>query len=124
MRSKLPIRLAAAYSNPAVLDLGGSVDAVAGLVAKALKPGEIEAHHLAAALHDLAGDQHRVDILRAHIGHDRADGVIKRHDVETVGVQQDNVGLLAGRQRADLAVEAVRPPPSIVANSSTSRTVR
>src|SRR6266446_5074064 len=86
-----------------------SVDAVAGLVAKALQPGEIEAHHLAAALHDLAGDQHRVDILRAHIGHHRTDGVIKRHDVETVGAQQDDVGLLAGRQRADLAVEAVRP---------------
>jgi hypothetical protein len=38
------------HSNPTVLDLRGSVDALAGLVAKALEPGEIEAHHLAATL--------------------------------------------------------------------------
>jgi hypothetical protein len=79
-----------APSNPAVLDLRCSVDAVAGLVAKALQPGEVEAHNLAAALHDLAGDQHRVDILRAHMP------------------------ILQARPFA--------PAPSMVANSSTSRT--
>jgi hypothetical protein len=43
-------------SKPAVLDRGGSVDAVAGLFAKALQPGESRPTILAAALHDLAGD--------------------------------------------------------------------
>ena len=50
-----------------------------------------------------------VDILRSHIGHDRAYRVIHRRDVETVRAKEDDVDLLAGRQRADLAVEAVRP---------------
>ena len=37
-----------------------------------------------------------------HAGDHRADRVVDRHDVEQIGAQQDDVGLLAGRQRADL----------------------
>ena len=67
----------------------------------------VDADELAVALHDLAGDQHGVDVLRRHAGDHRADRVVHRHDVEPVGAQHDDVGLLAGRQRADLLVEAV-----------------
>jgi len=38
----------------------------------------------------------------------RADRVVHWHDVEAVGAQQDDIRLLAGRRRADLAIETIR----------------
>src|SRR5262245_9934342 len=77
------------------------------LVAEPGEPGPIDTYELALALHHLASDQDRVDVLRPHAGHHRADRVVHRHDVEHVSAQQDDVCLLTGSERADLALELV-----------------
>ena len=94
-------------SDALVRNIRVLVVALLRLVAEPGDPRQVDADELPVALHHLAGDQHGVDVLRAHAGDHRADRVVHRHDVEHVGAQQDDVGLLAGRQRADLALEAV-----------------
>src|SRR4051812_2404008 len=94
-------------SEPHVLHIGIGIEAVAGLVAKTREAVEVDADQLAVALHHLAGDQDSIDVLRAHAGDDRTYRIVHRHYVEPVGAQQDDVRILARRERADLALEAV-----------------
>src|SRR4029079_16845200 len=58
---------------------GGLVVARLGVTGK---PGDlvhVDADELAVSLHDLAGDHHRVDVVRRHAGDDRTDRVVDRH---------------------------------------------
>jgi hypothetical protein len=63
------------------------------------------AQKLALPLADLARDHDRVDIGPVHQRHHRARRVVEGRDVDRLGIQQDDVGLLARRQAAGLVVE-------------------
>jgi hypothetical protein len=67
--------------------------------------GDIDADQLAGTLADRARDHHRVDIGALDRLHDGADGVGHREHADAIGANHDDVGLLAGCQRADLAFE-------------------
>ena len=84
----------------------------------------IDSDQASAPLLHLARDEHRLDMARVHQIDHRAERVVDRPEVETVGLQHDDVGILARRQRADLRVEiGAARALGRVANSSTSRQV-
>ena len=64
------------------------------------------AGQLAAPLADLAGDQDGVDVAGVREGGDRRDRVGAGGGVDVGGPDQDDVGLLAGSQGADLVGKA------------------
>ena len=70
--------------------------------------GDIDADQLAGALADLAGHHHGVDVGALDRLDDRADGVGHRENGDAIGADHDDVGLLARRERADLAFETGR----------------
>ena len=59
-------------------------------------------------LHGAPGDEHRVDVRRVGEDDDRPDRVDHRRRVDRIDVEQDDVGLLARRQRADPVLEPDR----------------
>src|SRR5262249_23800345 len=66
---------------------------------------DVDTNEVAAPLLHLAGDEDAVDIARVHQVDDDARHIVERPDVEPVGAEQDDVGFLAGRERADLVLE-------------------
>ena len=75
-----------------------------GQLAEALAQHVGREGQLAVLLAHDAVDDDGVDVAGARDLHDRIDRVVHRRHVDVVGPQHDDVGLLAGRQRADLAV--------------------
>src|SRR5215510_10099444 len=65
----------------------------------------IDAHQVAAPLLHLAGDEDGIDMPGIHDVHDRAGGIVEWPDIEPVGGEHDDVGVLPRRERADLVLE-------------------
>ncbi len=84
----------------AVVDRGEQV--AARLVHHALQPVHVEADDLAAAFPDAAADDHGVDIAALGRLDHRPQRVVRRVEIDVVAPDHDDVGLLAGRERADL----------------------
>src|SRR5258708_24387928 len=85
------------------LEVRPAQHAVAGLLRQAQHPRDVDAHEVAAPLFHLAGDEDGVDVARVHEIDHYAGRVVERPDIEAIGAQHDDFGLLAGRQGADLA---------------------
>src|SRR4051812_19907831 len=79
-------------------------DVVPRLDREATDAGDVDTHECAVPLHDLAVDEHGVHEPRMRVVDDGADRVVERRHAEVVCADEDDVGALAGRQRADLAV--------------------
>src|SRR5882724_4919180 len=73
---------------------------------------DVDADERALPLPRLTADEDRVHVAGVHAEHDRAVGVVEWHHVDRVRAQQDDVGFLAGCQRADLALEVVDLRPA------------
>ena len=65
----------------------------------------IDTGKTAAPLLRPAGDEHGVDMARIHHTDYGAGRVVQRPNIQLVGLEQYDIGLLAGRQRADFILE-------------------
>src|SRR5262245_29481230 len=77
---------------------------VARLLELPTQPAHVDVEQLSFPLAHLAGDDHGFDIAALHHLHDSTRYVVDREHVDVRGVEDDDVGLLAGRERAGLAV--------------------
>src|SRR5258705_7936954 len=77
---------------------------VARIGRKAHHPRRVDADEGAAPFLHAAGDERGIDVTRVHQIDGGAVGVVERPDVEAVRLQEQDVGILAGRQLADFAV--------------------
>src|SRR5882672_5463045 len=84
---------------------GAAEQTVARVGGKAHHPSRIDADKGAAPFFHAAGDEDGIDMAGVHQIDGGAIGVVERPDVEAIGLQKQDVGILAGRQRADLAFE-------------------
>ena len=83
----------------------------------------VEPDERAAPFPDVAGDEHRLDVTSMGVLHHGRHRVGQRHGVDVFGTDNDEVGLLAGRQASGLGGERrILGARRIVANSSMSRT--
>jgi hypothetical protein len=85
---------------------GPSEEVVAGVLEVAPQPVQIDVEQAALPLAHLAGDDHGLDVGAIHQRDHRSGHVVERRHVERRGVEQDDVGLLARRERARLAVQS------------------
>src|SRR5579885_1460490 len=79
---------------------------VAGFLDHRLQALHVETHHLPAIFAHTAADDDGVDVAAFGRLHHSADRVVRRVEVDVVGANHDDIGLFAGRQRADFVVEA------------------
>jgi hypothetical protein len=106
-------------SEQPALDSGRGEDIVAARLELGAEFPYIVAHDLAAPLRDLAGAQNRRNVGAVHQGDDVAGGVVQRSDIERRGVEQDDVGVLAGGERAGPGVDL--EPPGAADRAETQR---
>ena len=83
-------------------------DVVARRLERADHALQIDANQLAVPLHGATGDEHGIDVRRVRIDDRGCDGVEERRGVDRVRAQQNEVGLLPGRDRTDPVVERTR----------------
>src|SRR6266540_5195012 len=84
---------------------GPAHEGVARLLDRAEHARHVDSHQVAPPLPHLSGDEDGLDMAGVHEVHDRPGCVVERPHVDAVGPQHDDVGVLAGGQRADLVVE-------------------
>jgi len=89
-------------------DARGREDVVARGLELLTQPVQIDVEQMPLPLAHLAGDDHGLDVGAIHQRHHSAGHLVQRRHVEFGGVEDDDVGLLAGRQRAGLAIEPQR----------------
>src|SRR4051812_14771570 len=70
------------------------------------QPGLVDLEELTFPFAHLAGDAHGLDIAALHHLHDSTRYVVDREHVDVRGVEDDDVGFLAGRERAGLTVQS------------------
>ena len=90
-------------------------DMVARVLELPAQVRKIDVEQLALPLAHLAGDDHRLDVGAVHQRDHRPRHLVERRHVDRFGVENDDVGLLARRERADLAVQPQRFAPFMVA---------
>jgi len=66
---------------------------------------QVHVEQLPLPLAHLARNDHGFDVGAVHQRYDRPRHVVERRHVDRFGVEDDDVGLLAGRERAGLAVQ-------------------
>src|SRR5215510_14537369 len=81
-------------------------DEVARVLQFAAQPAQVYVEQLSFPFAHLAGDDHGLDIAALHHLHDSTRYVVDREHVDMRGVEDDDIGLLAGRERAGLAVQS------------------
>src|SRR5262245_27978922 len=79
---------------------------VARLLQFAAQPAQVYVEQLSFPFAHLAGDDHGLDIAALNHLHDSTRYVVDREHVDVRAVEDDDVGLLAGRERAGLAVQS------------------
>src|SRR5262249_30203147 len=87
------------------LELGATHDRITRLLYGPDDACDVDADEAAAPFFDLAGNEDRLDVARIHEVHHGAGRVAERPDVEPIGLKHNDIGFLAGRERADLAVD-------------------
>ena len=94
---------------------GALHDGVARLLSQPSYAGQIDVNEAPSPLLDLAGNEYRFHVAGIHEIGDRAVGVAVRPDIEAVGAEHNEIGVLAGGERADPAVEigATRANPGM-----------
>src|SRR3989454_363884 len=80
--------------------------AKAGIKQDLTQVRQIDVEQLSLPLAHLACDDHGLDVSAVHQRDDRSRHVVERRHVDRGGVEDDDVGLLAGRERAGLAVQS------------------
>src|SRR5712691_1002336 len=88
-----------------LLDARRGEDVVARVLKLPPQPRQIDVEQLAFPFAHLARDDDRLDVGAIHQRYHRARHLVERRDVDRLGVEDDDVGLLARRERAGLAVE-------------------
>src|SRR5205823_13252386 len=67
---------------------------------------QVDVEQLPLPLAHLARDDHGLDVAAVHQGDDRSRHVVERRNVDRLGVEDDDVGLLARGERAGPAVKS------------------
>jgi hypothetical protein len=73
------------------------------------QPPEIDAEQLSFPFQHLAGDDDRLDVRALHQRDHGAGHDVEWRNVDRLSIEQDDVGVLARRQRSDLLVELQVP---------------
>src|SRR2546430_510488 len=80
-------------------------DRITGLLHESAHALRVDAHEAAAPFANFPGDKDGLHVAGVHEIDDRSRRIVERPDIESIGAQDDDVGVLARAQRAGLAVE-------------------
>jgi hypothetical protein len=78
---------------------------IAGIREPLEQSRQIDPNQLTVVLDDATGDEHRIDIGRVGANHYGRDRIDDRRHVDLIGADQNDIGLFAWRDRADLVIE-------------------
>src|SRR5713226_4725585 len=80
-------------------------DGIARLLHQSADALPVDADQAASPFAHLAGDEDGLDMAGVHEIHHGSRRIVERPDVESIGLEHHDVGILAGAERPDLAVE-------------------
>ena len=91
--------------EPVLRDTCRREDIVARSLELPAQVGKVHVEQFPFPLAHLARDHHGLDVRAIHQRYDRTRHLIERRNVDCFGVEDDDVGLFARRERADLVVK-------------------